>query len=106
MSEYPKPVGLGCLRRVLQLLQTLNRSHDTPQPERGSEESKRGSFEPLLDLVETASILGVHPKTLEKMARTQKIPALKVGKRWKFRHSSLDGWLENGFNSNQMTEKK
>ena len=88
------------------MLQALNRSHDIPQPERGSEGSKRGSFEALLDLVETASMLGVHPKTLEKMARTRKVPALKVGKRWKFRLSSLNVWLENGFNSNQMTEKK
>jgi len=51
-------------------------------------------------------MLGVHPKTLEKMARTRKVPALKVGKRWKFRLSSLNVWVENGFNSNQMTEKK
>jgi excisionase family DNA binding protein len=106
MSQNPKSFGLGCLRRVQQLLQAPNRSHDIPQPERGSEGSKCGSFEALLDLLETASMLGVHPKTLEKMARTRKVPALKVGKRWKFRLSSLNVWLENGFNSNQMAEKK
>jgi excisionase family DNA binding protein len=42
----------------------------------------------------------MHWKTLEGMARTRKIPAFKVGKRWRFRVSSLNGWLEHGLNSN------
>jgi excisionase family DNA binding protein len=57
------------------------------------------SFEPLLDLREAAAILGMHWKTLEGMARNRKIPALKVGKRWRFRLSSLNMWLENELNS-------
>ncbi len=56
-------------------------------------------FERLLNLHEAASILGMHWKTLEGMARNRKIPALKVGKRWRFRLSSLNHWLENGLNS-------
>jgi excisionase family DNA binding protein len=51
-------------------------------------------FELLLNLEEAASILGMHWKTLERMARGRKVPALKVGKRWKFRLSSLNTWLE------------
>lgn len=56
-------------------------------------------FERLLDLHEAAAILGVHWKTLEGMARSRKVPALKVGKRWRFRLSSLNAWLEDGLNS-------
>jgi excisionase family DNA binding protein len=41
------------------------------------------TFEDLLGLHEAASLLGMHWKTLEGMARTRKIPAFKVGKRWK-----------------------
>jgi excisionase family DNA binding protein len=41
----------------------------------------------------------MHWKTLEGMARNRKVPALKVGKRWKFRLSSLNTWLENELNS-------
>jgi excisionase family DNA binding protein len=41
----------------------------------------------------------MHWKTLERMARNRKVPALKVGKRWKFRLTSLNGWLEDGLNS-------
>ncbi|QHN05361.1 helix-turn-helix domain-containing protein [Granulicella sp. WH15] len=33
------------------------------------------------------------------IARNKKIPAMKVGKRWKFRLSSLNLWLENELNS-------
>ncbi len=49
-----------------------------------------GEFEPLLNLEEAASVLGMHWKTLERMARDRKVPAFKVGKRWKFRLTSLN----------------
>jgi excisionase family DNA binding protein len=56
-------------------------------------------FEPLLNLEEAAAVLGLHWKTLERMARNKKVPALKVGRRWKFRLTSLNAWLEDGLNS-------
>ncbi|MEZ2346436.1 helix-turn-helix domain-containing protein [Terriglobus sp. RCC_193] len=58
------------------------------------------TFEPLLDLQEAASVLGMHWKTLEGKARQHEVPAFKVGKRWRFRLSSLNKWLENGIKSN------
>ncbi len=58
------------------------------------------AFEPLLDLQEAASVLGMHWKTLEGKARQREVPAFKVGKRWRFRLSSLNNWLENGIKSN------
>jgi excisionase family DNA binding protein len=58
-----------------------------------------GEFEPLLNLDAAAAVLGMHWKTLERMARNKKVSALKVGKRWKFRLTSLNGWLEDGLNS-------
>jgi len=58
------------------------------------------TFEELLDLRQAASLLGMHWKTLEIMARHRRIPALKVGKRWRFRASALNSWLELGINSN------
>lgn len=63
------------------------------------ETSAHESFEPLLNLEEAAAVLGMHWKTLERMARNKKVPALKVGKRWKFRLTSLNTWLEDGLNS-------
>ena len=60
----------------------------------------RTVFEPPLDLHEAASILGMHYKTLEKKARNREIPAMKIGKRWRFRLSSLNSWLETGLKLN------
>jgi excisionase family DNA binding protein len=67
--------------------------------QKANEESVTPSFERLLDLREAAAILGMHWKTLEGMARNRKVPALKVGKRWRFRLSTLNTWLENELNS-------
>jgi excisionase family DNA binding protein len=58
------------------------------------------TFEPLLDLHEAALVLGMHWKTLEGKVRHREVPAFKVGKRWRFRLSSLNIWLENGIKSN------
>jgi len=62
--------------------------------------TSRSVFEPLMDLQEAALVLGMHWKTLEIKARQRQIPAFKVGKRWRFRLSSLNSWLEDGINSN------
>ena len=58
------------------------------------------SFEELLDLRQAARLLGMHWKTLEIMARGRRVPALKVGKRWRFRLSSLNRWLDDEIDSN------
>lgn len=51
-------------------------------------------FEPLLDTVEAAALLKIHPKTLQKMARTLEITGIQVGRLWRFRASALNRWLE------------
>ncbi len=45
-------------------------------------------------------MLGMHWKTLEGKARQHEVPAFKVGKRWRFRLSSLNNWLEAGLKLN------
>lgn len=50
-------------------------------------------FEPLLDSVEAAALLRIHPKTLQKMARSGVIRGLHIGKCWRFRVSDLNDWL-------------
>jgi len=63
-------------------------------------EMSSSTFERLLDLHEAATVLGMHWKTLEGKARNGEVPAFKVGKRWRFRLSSLNIWLETGLKSN------
>ncbi len=53
-----------------------------------------GHFEPLLDTEEAARLLRMHPRTLRTKARKKEIPAVQVGRRWRFRVSTLNHWLE------------
>jgi excisionase family DNA binding protein len=50
-------------------------------------------FEPLVDAGEIAELLVLHPKTVQLMARQGKIPAIRIGKFWRFRKSEIDHWL-------------
>jgi excisionase family DNA binding protein len=54
---------------------------------------KETAFEPLLKSIEAAVHLGVHPKTLERMARQGVVPSIRYGKRIRFRLSTLDDWI-------------
>jgi excisionase family DNA binding protein len=58
-----------------------------------------GSFEPLIDNIAAAELLGIHPKTLQRMARRGDIPAIRVGRYWRFRASQLDSWIESQLHS-------
>lgn len=61
----------------------------------GVQERKReGGFEPLLDVAEAAKLLRIHPKTLRVKARRGVIPAIQIGRVWRFRASALNRWLD------------
>ena len=59
-----------------------------------SVQNRELSFEQLLDSDEAASLLKIHPKTLQKMARNGEITGVQVGRLWRFRASVLNKWLE------------
>ena len=48
----------------------------------------------ILTLEEVAHYLRLKPQTLYKWAQEQRIPAVKLGKEWRFRKSILDRWLD------------
>ncbi len=50
-------------------------------------------LEPLLDTLEAAAWLKIHPKTLQRMARRGELRAVQVGKLWRFRSSDLADWI-------------
>ncbi len=43
---------------------------------------------------EVAEYLHLHLFTVHRLAREGKIPAFKIGTDWRFRRSSLNGWIE------------
>jgi len=59
-----------------------------------------GMLEPLLNSKQVGEILGMHPKVVERMAKRGEVPALKVGKFWRYRASALDGWITSRLQSN------
>lgn len=65
-----------------------------------SEIQKAGqSISALLTNEEAAGILKIHPKVLQRMARRGDVPALKIGKFWRFRVSALDEWINSRLQS-------
>ena len=52
------------------------------------------SYEPLLNDIEAASFLGgLHPKTVQRMARRGDLPHYRIGKYYRYRVSELSRWL-------------
>lgn len=51
-------------------------------------------LERLYDVHEVALKCRVSEKSLHKMARNGSIPAVKFGKLWRFRKSTIDAWLD------------
>jgi len=50
--------------------------------------------EPLLNDAEAAKFLGgLHPKTVQRMARRGEIPHYRIGKYYRYRASELNTWL-------------
>ncbi len=68
----------------------------TPISRRTEPVSPGGSdFEPLLNDEQAARLLGnMHPRTLQRLARTRVVPAIKIGRFWFFRASALNEWID------------
>lgn len=56
--------------------------------------SPTSHFEPLLDDKQAGEMLGLHPKTLQRLARRGEIPAVRIGRYWRYRASVLNQWIE------------
>ena len=60
----------------------------------GAERGRSDDFEPLYDLQDVALKCKVSEKSLQRWARSGKIPAVKFGKLWRFRKSAIDEWMD------------
>ena len=47
----------------------------------------------VLTLEETAEFLKVHPSTIYRLLKKKQIPAIKVGSDWRFTHESIERWI-------------
>jgi excisionase family DNA binding protein len=58
--------------------------------------------EALLTSREAAEVLKIHPKVLERMAKRGEVPALKVGKFWRYSSAALDAWIQSRLESSRQ----
>jgi excisionase family DNA binding protein len=47
----------------------------------------------ILTVAETAKLLKVNDDTVRRLARTDKIPARKIGKSWRFWQENIENWV-------------
>lgn len=48
----------------------------------------------VLTLEEAAAVLSMHPKVVAKYVRERGLPALRIGREYRFRRSALMAWLD------------
>ena len=48
----------------------------------------------ILTIEDVASYLRLTPQTIYRWAQEKRIPAVKLGKEWRFRRSIIDAWLD------------
>lgn len=48
----------------------------------------------ILTIEEVATYLRLTPQTIYKWAQEKRIPAVKLGKEWRFRRSVIDRWFD------------
>lgn len=60
----------------------------------------------VMNIRQASEYLGVSPDTLYKYVGEQKIPAFKLGNRWRFKKSRLDQWMEEKSSQMEARSKK
>ena len=60
----------------------------------GTGEGTMADSREVMNIRQASQYLGVSPDTLYKYVGEQKIPAFKLGNRWRFKKSKLDQWME------------
>ena len=53
----------------------------------------------LMTIDEVAKYLRIHKSTIYRLAKNRRIPASKVGNKWRFRKDVIDRWLSKRENS-------
>ncbi|MBI3621226.1 MAG: helix-turn-helix domain-containing protein [Nitrospirae bacterium] len=48
----------------------------------------------LLTISEVAKFLRLHHSTVYRLAREERLPAVKIGSQWRFHRSHIEQWLD------------
>ena len=59
--------------------------------------------EEILDVEGAARVLGVSSRTVYNLARKGEIPAMRIGREWRFALKNLREWVANGSQADQLS---
>ena len=60
----------------------------------------------ILDIQGAATLLGVSPRTVYRLAARSQLPGVKIGKEWRFSRKRLIGWVAQGGHSRNETDEQ
>jgi len=55
--------------------------------------SSEGSYTAFLTTEEVLDCLKVNPRTIYRLIKTGELPAVRIGRQWRFRRADLDEWI-------------
>jgi len=64
------------------------------------------SLREVMNVKEASEYLGISPDTLYRYVYQDKIPAFKLGNRWKFKRNILDRWIERKISRGKNRRRK
>jgi len=73
------------------------------KPQSSRAERTAGMDEEILDVEGAARALGVSTRTIYALARKGEIPAMRVGREWRFALRNLREWVANSSKADQLT---
>jgi excisionase family DNA binding protein len=79
---------------------------DKPTTHRGKATFMAADSREVMNIRQASQYLGVSPDTLYKYVTEERIPAFKLGNRWKFKKTILDQWMEQKSTMNMSSAKK
>ena len=56
--------------------------------------SSEGVYSAFLTTEEVLVCLKVNPRTIYRLIKTGELPAVRIGRQWRFRRSDLDEWID------------
>ena len=56
--------------------------------------TSEASTSAFLTTEEVLSCLKVNPRTIYRLIKSGELPAVRIGRQWRFRRSDLDAWID------------
>jgi len=75
---------------------------DNDQKSRNTLSNRNLNTDPLWTVEDVATYLRLEPETVRSMTREGELPAFKVGRVWRYRHSEIKLWLYKQGNSTDI----